>query len=210
MSQRILASIQKTAQRGADIIKQVLSFARGVEVEKTPIKPASLVKDIAQIVSGTFPKSLIIKTTIEKNLPDILGDPTQLQQVLLNLCVNARDAMTNSGVVTITVSFIIVNESFRKRNIEATADQYVVLSVSDTGSGIPENILGRIFDPFFTTKEIGKGTGLGLSTVHAIVKGHHGFITVDSELEKGTTFYVHLPAAPVTVSREAVTVKKEP
>jgi len=131
---------------------------------------------------------------VPRDLWTISGDPTQLHQVLMNLCVNARDAMPQGGVLTISGRNIVLDEEYARRNLDARPGRYIVISVSDTGVGMSESVLERIFDPFFTTKEPGKGTGLGLSTTFGIVKSHGGFIKVYSEPGKGSTFNVYLPA----------------
>ncbi|MDL5503081.1 MAG: ATP-binding protein, partial [Candidatus Methanoperedens sp.] len=140
------------------------------------------------------PRNIEIETDIPKDLFTISGDATQLHQVIMNLSVNARDVMPDGGVLSITASNFFIDENYVRIHKEAKVGSYVIISVSDTGSGIPPRIIDRIFEPFFTTKEFGKGTGLGLSTALAIVKSHNGFINVYSEVGKGTTFKVYLPA----------------
>lgn len=193
-SQKLLTILENNSQRGANLIKQVLSFTRGVEGERTPLAAKHIITEIEKVVKETFPRNSEIKTDIQKDLFNISGDATQLYQVIMNLCVNARDAMQDGGILNITASNFFIDENYAHMNIEAKAGSYIVISVSDTGIGIPPKILDRIFEPFFTTKEFGKGTGLGLSTALAIVKSHGGFINVYSEVGKGTTFRVYLPA----------------
>ncbi|TAK52430.1 MAG: PAS domain-containing hybrid sensor histidine kinase/response regulator, partial [Bacteroidetes bacterium] len=193
-AKKVLNTIQVSADRGKQIIKQILSFARGTEGERGNIQMRHLIKEMEQIIRETFPRSIEVQSHVAKDLWPVVGDPTQLHQVLLNLCVNARDAMPNGGSLEMRAENITIDEHFAKMQYGASIGQYVVLSVSDTGMGIPPDVLPRIFDPFFTTKATGSGTGLGLSTVHAIVKGHKGFIDVYTHLEKGTTFKVFLPA----------------
>ncbi len=193
-SQKLLNILEKNSQRGADLIKQVLSFSRGVEGERAPLAAKQIITEIEKVAKETFPRNSQIKTDIQEDLFNISGDATQLYQVIMNLCVNARDAMPDGGILRITASNFFIDENYARMNIEAKPGSYVVISVSDTGIGIPPRILDRIFEPFFTTKEFGKGTGLGLSTALAIVKSHGGFINVYSEVGKGTTFRVYLPA----------------
>jgi PAS domain S-box-containing protein len=193
-SQSWLNSIETSAQRGANLVKQVLSFARGLEGEHTILQIRHLIVEIEKILGETFPKSIEIHTDIPKDLWIISGDPTQLHQVLMNLCVNARDAMPNGGRLSISAENILVDENYVQMNIDASVGAYTAISVSDTGTGIPPGIMDRIFEPFFTTKEPGKGTGLGLSTAFGIVKSHGGFIHVYSEVGRGTRFRVYLPA----------------
>lgn len=193
-SQRILESLYTVAQRGAGIVKQILTFARGAEGEFSLIQPRHIISDMVKVIQETFPKTITIKTDIPNNIWTISGDPTQLHQVILNLCVNARDAMPNGGTITIEASNIHIDSSYAQMHIDAKVGPHVIITVTDTGIGIPQNIIDRIFEPFFTTKGIGKGTGLGLSTVLSIVKGHNGFINVYSEKGKGTNFRVYFPA----------------
>jgi len=193
--QSILSIIRTSAQRGANIVRQILNFARGMEGDIGEIQLKHIMREIESIISETFPKSIALKTDISKNLWPINGDATQLHQVLMNLCVNARDAMPHGGWLTISAENVGLDETYAKMNIEARPIRYVALKVEDTGTGMPPTVLEKVFDPFFTTKEPGKGTGLGLSTVRSIVKSHGGFVTVYSELNKGTSFKVYIPAA---------------
>lgn len=190
----VLETIEMSARRGADIVQQVLSFARGVDGQRIEIQPIYLLKDIERLIKDTFPKDIRLSLNFDREVWTILGDPTQVHQILLNLCVNARDAMPNGGNLSINVENRMLDQQYVAMNIEAKPGPYVALSVTDSGSGIPPEILDKIFEPFFTTKEVGKGTGLGLSTVMAIVKSHGGFVNVYSELGVGTTFKVYLPA----------------
>jgi len=190
----ILSTIETCAQRGADIVKQVLTFARGAEGERLLLQAAPLLKDVAKIAEETFPKKITIRTSFSDSLWPILGDPTQLHQVLLNLSVNARDAMPAGGTLSLSADNFPVDEHYASMTPGATAGPHVRFEVTDTGMGIPAHNLDKIFDPFFTTKELGHGTGLGLSSVIGIVKSHGGFMSVYSEVGRGTTFKVYLPA----------------
>jgi PAS domain S-box-containing protein len=191
---QVLSTIETCAQRGADIVKQVLTFARGDGGAHLLLQPAHLINDLAKIVEGTFPKTLTVRTDYLQPLWPIEGDPTQLHQVLLNLSVNARDAMPAGGTLTISARNFPVDEHYASMTPGAKAGPHVLFQVTDTGMGIPREIIDKIFDPFFTTKELGRGTGLGLSTVIGIVKSHGGFVTLESEIGRGTTFKVYLPA----------------
>ncbi len=193
-SQKLLTMLERNLLRGSNLIKQVMSFARGIEGERKPLQAAHIISEIEKVAKETFNKNIEIKTDISKELFTISGDATQLHQVIMNLCVNARDAMPDGGTLHITASNFYVDESYARMNIESRAGQYIVITVSDTGTGIPPEIMGRIFEPFFTTKEPGKGTGLGLSTSLGIVKSHGGFINVSSEVGEGTIFKIYLPA----------------
>ena len=190
----ILDTIETSAKRGTDIVRQVLSFARGLEGERIEVQPKHLLKDLERIIKDTFPKDIRLHFSIPSNIWTILGDPTQVHQILLNLCVNARDAMPQGGDLTINVTNCELDEQYASMNIQAKPGRYVCISVVDSGTGIPPELLDKIFEPFFTTKELHKGTGLGLSTVMAIVKSHNGIINVYSEVGKGTTFNIYLPA----------------
>ncbi len=193
-AQCILETIELSAKRGADIVRQVLSFARGVEGERVEIQPRHLMHDLEHIIKDTFPKDIQLQFSIPNDIWTILGDPTQVHQVLLNLSVNARDAMPDGGSLTISVENCTLDEQYLAASIQVKAGRYILISVTDTGRGVPPGLLDKIFEPFFTTKEHGKGTGLGLSTVMGIVKSHNGTINVYSELGRGTTFRVYLPA----------------
>jgi two-component system cell cycle sensor histidine kinase/response regulator CckA len=192
---KIIDTIEMSAARGAQIVKQVLTFGRGLEGEKHPLQVAMLIQEMEKMIRSTFPKDITVESVVEPHLWLVLGDATQLHQVLLNLCVNARDAMPGGGTLRLSAANLNIDASYASMLPESSPGPHVVLEVSDTGSGIPPEIMERIFDPFFTTKGVGKGTGLGLSTVHGIVKNHGGFLKVMSEPDKGTTFQIYLPAA---------------
>lgn len=201
-SKRLLPILITNAKRGANLVKQVLSFTRGVEGDRTILQLKHLILEIWQVAKETFPKSIEINCETSRNLWTISGDATQLHQVLMNLCVNARDAMPNGGILTISAENFIVDENYAQMHLDAKIGSYIITTVSDTGMGIRQEILDRIFEPFFTTKELGKGTGLGLSTVVGIVKSHGGFINVYTEVGKGSKFQVYLPAQQTTETTE--------
>ena len=190
----MLTRLEASAKRGADIVKQVLGFGRGLEGQRMPVNPQLLIKDVIRITTETFSKSIQVETDVAPDASFVSGDMTQLHQVLLNLCVNARDAMPQGGNLKLKVRNFTADPHFASLNPEAKPVAYVLFEVNDTGHGIPQDIRDRIFEPFFTTKELGKGTGLGLSTTLSIVKSHGGFILVESEPGKGSTFQVYLPA----------------
>ncbi|MGO8838083.1 MAG: PAS domain S-box protein [Limisphaerales bacterium] len=191
---KLLEALEANVQRGAGLVKQVLAFGRGMEGERIAVNPKHIAREIEQIIHETFPKSVAFELHSAPDLWTITGDPTQLHQVLLNLCVNARDAMPGGGQLSLRLENTKVDETYAGMNLEARPGPYVVITVADTGTGIPKEIQERIFDPFFTTKEPGKGTGLGLSTTLAIIKSHGGFINCYSEPAKGTVFRVYFPA----------------
>lgn len=198
--QTCLQTLEICSLRGATIIRQLLMFARGVEGERLAINPKHLIVEMERIARETFSRSIEIRTALPKDPCVILGDATQIQQVLMNLCLNARDAMAGGGTLTIGLERVQLDESGARIHLKAKPGPYVVISVSDTGAGIPAELMDKIFDPFFTTKPLGQGTGLGLATTLGIAEKHGGFIHVESEPEKGATFKVYFPAA--TVERE--------
>jgi len=197
-SQRLLATLRASAERGARMVSQVLSFARGAEGERIAVQPRHLIREIVKILKDTLPKTIDIRFSLPDNLWAVAGDPTQLYQVLMNLCVNARDAMPQGGRLTIETENAYIDETYARMHLDAKPGRFVVITVSDTGVGIPPHIIDKIFEPFFTTKGQGEGTGLGLSTVMGIVRGHGGFINAYSEVGKGTQFKVYLPAIEST------------
>lgn len=193
-SKRWLDVLRTNAERGGNMVRQVLSFARGVAGEPVALQPKHLIKEIVKILRETLPKSIEINFNVPDNLWIISADATQMHQVLMNLCVNARDAMAEGGSITIRAENTFVDENYARMHIDAKAGRFVLITVSDTGPGMTPEIQSRIFEPFFTTKEMTKGTGLGLSTALTIVKSHGGFINVYSELHKGSQFAIYFPA----------------
>jgi PAS domain S-box-containing protein len=200
----IVQTINTSARRGVDIVRQVLMFARGMKGRRQPVNCRRLIDEIASIAEETFPKSITIRAEAQPGLWPALGDSTQLQQILLNLTINARDAMPNGGTLSISARNFAIDESFASMTPGASVGNHVLLEVSDTGVGIARNIIDKIFDPFFTTKESGSGTGLGLSTLVGIVKNHGGFVSVDSEIGQGATFKVFIPATEKTSEDESI------
>ncbi|MDJ0555967.1 MAG: PAS domain S-box protein [Microcoleaceae cyanobacterium MO_207.B10] len=193
-AQNLLKILEKNSRRGADLVKQVLSFATGVECQRSIVQLRHIILEVKQIINETFPKSIDIYIDISKDLYPVYGDATQLHQILINLCVNARDAMDNGGKLMIFARNVSIDENYTRINIDAGVGEYILLSIDDTGMGMSPEIQQRIFEPFFTTKGIGKGTGLGLSTALGIVKSHGGFVDVISKKDQGTKFKIYLPA----------------
>jgi PAS domain S-box-containing protein len=188
-------TVEISAKRGVEMVRRVLAFARGSDSSWTRISPLAIVKEIAATIGETFLKQLHLVTDVSANVWSVFGDPTEIHQVLLNLVVNARDAMPEGGTLGISVTNVRLDEhhvSFDGKGVVAGA--YVRFAVSDTGSGIAPEIREKIFDPFFTTKAVGKGTGLGLSTTIGIVKSYRGFMNLTSEVGCGSTFELYLPA----------------
>ncbi|RUT06590.1 histidine kinase [Dulcicalothrix desertica PCC 7102] len=186
--------LETSTRRGADLVQQILSFARGTEDKRLMLQVKHLLLDIEKVIKSTFPKFIELEKNINYNLWTVNANATQLHQVFMNLVINARDAMPNGGTLNLSATNIYIDETYNATNPEAQIGAYVVVSVSDTGTGIPPDIIEKIFDPFFTTKEVGKGTGLGLSTVFSIIKKHGGFIEVSSTINQGSCFKVYLPA----------------
>jgi two-component system, cell cycle sensor histidine kinase and response regulator CckA len=199
-TQGLLQILEDSTRRGADLVKQILSFTRGIESKPTNTQVSYLLLEIQKIIHQAFPKNIELSLELPQDLWTIEADSTMLHQVFMNLCVNARDAMPEGGKLSITAENFTVDESYARMHLEAQVGAYITIAIADTGTGIPPEILDRIFDPFFTTKEIGKGTGLGLSTVLGIVNSHHGWIDVESSLGKGTQFKVYLPATDTSVA----------
>jgi two-component system, cell cycle sensor histidine kinase and response regulator CckA len=201
-SLRMLDTISTCARRGADMVRQVLGYARGVEGRRVEVQLRHLIREMEKITKETFPRNISIAVHLPALLRSVEGDPTQIQQVLMNLCINARDAMPSGGTLTISVRDVVVDESLAVQHTQARIGEFVLIEVEDTGQGIEPAIIDRIFDPFFTTKEVGKGTGLGLSTVQSIVNGHHGFLIVSSRPGHGSRFQVYLPSMPVSTAEK--------
>ncbi|VXD13239.1 Multi-sensor hybrid histidine kinase (fragment) [Planktothrix paucivesiculata PCC 9631] len=194
-TKKLLTLLSDSAKRGADLVKQILLFSRDTEGQSVVLQLSYLLLELIGITQQTFPKSITISAKIPTSeLWTIAADATQIHQVFMNLLVNARDAMSEGGTLTITAENCQIDQYYTQMNLEAKVGAYVMVTVADTGIGIPPDLLERIFDPFFTTKEVNKGTGLGLSTVIGIVKNHGGFIKVYSQLGKGTEFKVFFPA----------------
>jgi PAS domain S-box-containing protein len=195
-TEKMLVTVESSAQRAAKLVRQLLLFGRGVEGEKERLLPATIINEMLTISQQTFPKNITISTEVADDLAPILADATQVHQVLLNLCVNARDAMPQGGTLKIAAENAHFSSAAAAVTPGAKTGDYVLLKVTDTGIGMTPEVVDKIFTPFFTTKEIGSGTGLGLATVLGLARSHGGFVTLSSEPGKGSSFRVYFPAAP--------------
>jgi PAS domain S-box-containing protein len=191
---RCLALIRQSAEQGKGLVERVLAFARGAEGEFAPLPTISLIGGVARILEETLPKNIELQVQTPDDLWSVIGDTTQLQQVLMNLCINARDAMPAGGKLRIEAGNRCLSQVESRLPPSEPPNRFVRITVADTGVGIPREVIDHVFDPFFTTKDRGQGSGLGLSTVLAIVHGHGGFINLLSQVGKGTEFKVYLPA----------------
>lgn len=194
----VVDSIGTSARHGAALVRQLLSFARGIEGERSVVRPDAFLADMKLLLSQVLAKGIELRVHCPPECRPVLADPTQLRQVVLNLCINARDAMPAGGTIEIAVANVTVDAALARSLPEGAPGDYLCITVSDTGTGMPPSVVEKIFDPFFTTKEPGKGTGLGLSTVRGIMKGHGGFIQVESEEGRGTAFRLYIPEQPVS------------
>ncbi|MDP2137609.1 MAG: PAS domain S-box protein [Candidatus Didemnitutus sp.] len=188
-----LELVGRAARRGAGVVKQLLTFARGGDGERASVQLRYLVKEVAQLTRETFPPEIEIEVVADDGVPPVYGDVTQIHQVLLNLAINARDAMPQGGRLTFGLRRVQMDAEKVKLSPGLKEGGYLELSVKDTGTGITEDVMAHLFDPFFTTKPQGKGTGLGLATVYGIVRGHGGEVEVATRVDRGSTFRVLLP-----------------
>jgi two-component system cell cycle sensor histidine kinase/response regulator CckA len=201
-AQQIVSTMEASARRGADMLRHVLAFARGVESKKSPVQLRLLLGEMEKIARDAFPKNIRVRAEFAANLWPVLGYATQLHQVLMNLCINARDAMPDGGQLTLRAENVQLDTSAVQMHPEAKPGAYLLLGVADTGVGMPLEVIEKIFQPFFTTKELRGGTGLGLSTSLDIVKNHGGFVSVKSRVGEGTEFNVYLPAVTAPADSE--------
>lgn len=197
-----LEEIRTASSRAKDVVRQLLSFARKTKLEKKPTNINPIIEESLKLLRSSIPTSIEIRQNIAKDVDAILADPTQINQVLINICTNAEHSMPDGGIMEVALKNIELDEEIAAKYPELNPGRYVNLVIKDTGHGIAQKVVGRIFDPYFTTKEVGKGTGMGLAVAHGIVKGHNGIILVESELGKGTTFSIYFPV----VEKEAVAV----
>jgi two-component system, cell cycle sensor histidine kinase and response regulator CckA len=191
----LLSTLERSAERGANLVRQILAFAQGATGEQRLLQVKHVLRDIASVITGTFPKSIRLEDYIPSDLWPIQGNATQIHQVVLNLCVNARDAMPNGGTLRLRAENHVLDHTTASTIDGGRPGPFLVLHVEDTGTGIPPEVVARMWEPFFTTKEPGKGTGLGLSTVRGIIESHSGFVEFKSAVGSGTSFRIYLPAA---------------
>jgi len=194
-SKQRVNNIESSARKAGILVSKLLSFARREKSDVLPLNLNDVANDSAKLFEGVLDKRIGLKTNLSDNIPTVEGDPSQLEQVIMNLMVNARDAMPDGGLIIIKTSLIEIERDRFNMPSYIMPGKYVLLTISDTGSGIPKEIINGIFEPFFTTKEKGKGTGLGLAMVYGVIKNHKGYITVQSEVGKGSTFDVYLPVS---------------
>ena len=201
--QNDLDQILKAGNRAKDLVKQILAFSRQVEQEEKPLLIVPIVAETLKLLRATLPTTIEIIEGIEKTNATIIGDPSQINQIIMNLCTNAAHAMQASGgVLEVNLEEVEIDSRRSKIRLNLSPGPYVRLTVSDTGHGISPEIIERVFDPYFTTKQKGEGTGLGLAVVHGIVKSHGGEITVESQVGKGTIFNIYMPMVEKVVSAE--------
>lgn len=205
----IIKNLEVSAERGAGLVRQILGFARATSGEMRLLQVGHLAQEIRNLIEETFPRSIRVELVVERDAWTVIGNATQIHQVMLNLCVNARDAMPTGGILRLKVANRRLSAVEAEKIPEARPGSWLVVEVSDSGTGIPPEILGRIWDPFFTTKEPGKGTGLGLSTVRGIVASHHGLLAIESVVGAGTTVTMYLPAVEDRSIRSSQFLTKE-
>ncbi len=195
-SREMLDAVESNLQRATDLVRQILTFSSGFRIEQVAINIPGLITEVSNFIRPTFPKTIQLQVSVSKKIYSVVGNETQLVQVLLNFCVNARDAMPTGGSLEIDASNVCVDDTFLRLHPQARAGDFVRITVRDTGHGIPKSLREKIFAPFFTTKSPDIGTGLGLATAISIVRNHGGFLTLDSEEGCGSSFHAYLPAVP--------------
>jgi CheY-like chemotaxis protein len=202
--------VLRAGERAKNLVKQILTFSRQAQQEREPVQMRPIVKEALKFLRASLPASIEIRQDIQSDAP-VMADPTQLYQVIMNLCTNAGHAMReNGGVLEVTLSDVDVGTDWLDDHPELRPGTYQELRVSDTGHGIPAQIMDRIFDPFFTTKKTGEGTGMGLSVVHGIVSSYAGAIKANSQQGNGSTFSVYLPVIDRQLKHPTVAVEPVP
>jgi len=204
-----LQKIHRSAKRGADLTRQLLTFSRKVQSERRPLDLNREVEQVKKLLERTIPKMIEIELHLSESPSVVSADPIQVEQAIMNLAVNAKDAMPEGGKIVIETERVRLDEQFCKTHLGARPGEYVLLSISDTGHGMNREILDHVFEPFYTTKDVGKGTGLGLAMVYGIVKNHEGYILCYSEVSTGTTFKIYLPAMEQSGQRKKQDEKED-
>ncbi|HQT91657.1 MAG TPA: PAS domain S-box protein, partial [Candidatus Kryptobacter bacterium] len=192
---RLLSTLESTVKRGSEVVKQILALSRDAESHLQRLDPVNVIEDVRRMIEGTFPKNISNAMTVEKGTGLLLGDRMQIYQILANLCINARDTMRDGGKLSLSARNATVDEQYAGMTRGAKAGKFILFEVRDTGTGIMKEDIEKLFDPFLTISESGRGAGLGLAIAHGLVESHGGFIEIESEVYKGTTFKVYLPAA---------------
>ena len=205
-----LEEILNASFRARDIVRQLLSFARRTNLEKKPVNLGLIIQEALKLLRSSIPTSIELRQNIPKDIDTILANPTQINQILINLSTNAHHAMPYGGILEISLKNVEIDEESAAQYPDLNPGRYVNLEVSDTGQGISAKEKHRIFDPYFTTKDVGKGTGMGLSVVHGIVKSHEGTISVQSKFGQGTTFSIFFPVVDKQAVIETETVEELP
>ncbi len=206
-----LNEIITSADRAKELIRQLMFFSRKAETKKAPWKINFEIEQAMRLLDKTIPKMVKFETHLDKGIWDVNVDPVQMEQMILNLCSNASDAMPGGGKIIIKTENAVIDENFTKLNAGSLRGDYVLLSIEDTGQGIDEKNINKIYEPFFTTKKVGQGTGLGLASVYGITKNHNGYITCESKLDQGTKFKIYLPAlkhSTEVIKKEKVEIQK--
>jgi hypothetical protein len=202
-AQECLISLENSSKEGQALIEQLLTFASGKESQHTILNASRLLYDVESILQDTFPKNITINLDINEQLWSVITHPSEFQQIMLNICMNARDAMPEGGSLKISAKNTVIDENYVQQNAEASAGPFIQINLTDTGQGIKAVNIQKIFDPFFSTKLNNEGSGLGLSTVYSLVKNHGGFIDVSSKVNQGTTLSVFLPASQPKSNEES-------
>ncbi|MGH7535483.1 MAG: hybrid sensor histidine kinase/response regulator, partial [Gemmatimonadales bacterium] len=207
---RTLATLEQSAERGAALVQQILGFARGAGSEQQLIQVPHIARDIADLITQTFPKSIVFEQHLPADVWSIQANPTQIHQLLLNFCINARDAMPSGGTLRLAARNCVLESASLPAAPGARPGVFLCVEVTDTGTGIPAEKLAQIWEPFYTTKSLGAGTGLGLFTCRGIVNTHRGFVEVRSAVGRGTSFHVYLPAVRAAVKKDYSTAPHLP
>lgn len=208
-AKRKIELVLKSGQRAADLVKQILTFSRKTDHKLEPLSPHLVIKEALKMLRSSMPTTIEFQVDIDKECGTIMADPTNIHQIIVNLCTNALHALeAEKGMIGVSLQRVEMGIDEIRGEPDVSPGPFIVLTVSDTGCGMDQDTLGRIFDPYFTTKELGKGTGLGLAVIHGIIRDYHGFIRVESHPGQGSSFSVYIPALPLETATSADTEKK--